>query len=89
MTGRPGADRSRAAGPDRLARAAHWHAARGLAVFPLGAGSKKPAIADWPRAATTDPDQITQWWTEAAYNLLTGLCGDTPMWNEGRGLFGL
>ncbi|WP_165547132.1 bifunctional DNA primase/polymerase [Kribbella sindirgiensis] len=55
--------------PGRLARAAHWHAARGLAVFPLGPGSKKPAIEDWPHAATTDPDQITQWWTEAPYNI--------------------
>lgn len=53
----------------RLARAAHWHAARGLAVFPLGPGSKKPAIEDWPHAATTDRDQITRWWAEAPYNI--------------------
>ncbi|GAB2580392.1 bifunctional DNA primase/polymerase [Kribbella endophytica] len=61
--------RSRAATPDRLARAAHWHAARGLAVFPLSPGSKIPAVEDWPHVATTDRDQITLWWREAAYNV--------------------
>jgi hypothetical protein len=63
------ATRSRAAAPDRLARAAHWHAARGLAVFPLAPGSKIPAAENSPHAATTDPDQITRWWREAAYNI--------------------
>jgi hypothetical protein len=38
---------------------------RGLAVLPLGPGSKKPAVDDWPHAATTDPTQITRWWTQA------------------------
>jgi hypothetical protein len=55
--------------PGRLARAALWHAARGLAVFPLGPGSKRPAVEDWPHAATTDPEQIEGWWSEAAYNI--------------------
>ncbi|MGY4771221.1 bifunctional DNA primase/polymerase [Kribbella sp. CWNU-51] len=61
--------RPRAAAPDRLARAALWHAARGLAVFPLGPGSKVPAIEDWPHMATTDSDQIMRWWREAPYNI--------------------
>lgn len=61
--------RSRVAAPDRLAQAAHWHAARGLAVFPLSPGSKIPAVEAWPHAATTDRDQITRWWREAAYNI--------------------
>jgi hypothetical protein len=61
--------RSRSAAPDRLARAAHWHAARGMAVFPLSPGSKIPAVEDWPHVATTDRDQITRWWREAAYNV--------------------
>ncbi|WP_328525641.1 bifunctional DNA primase/polymerase [Kribbella sp. NBC_00359] len=65
-TGRAGA---RGAGPDRLARSAHWHAARGLAVFPLRPGSKTPAVEDWPHQATTDADQITRWWREAPYNI--------------------
>ncbi|MFG1820383.1 bifunctional DNA primase/polymerase [Kribbella sp. NPDC049174] len=63
---RPGA---RGAGPDRLARSAHWHAARGLAVFPLRPGSKAPAVEDWPHQATTDAEQITRWWREAPYNI--------------------
>jgi hypothetical protein len=74
MTNRPGA---RGNGPDRLARAAHWHAARALAVFPLRPGSKTPAIEDWPHAATTDAEQITRWWREAPYNIgvATGASG--------------
>jgi Bifunctional DNA primase/polymerase, N-terminal len=60
---------ARAAGPDRLARSAHWHAARGLAVFPLRPGSKTPAIEDWPHNATTDAEQIILWWREAPYNI--------------------
>ncbi|MEV0290667.1 bifunctional DNA primase/polymerase [Kribbella sp. NPDC050820] len=60
---------ARGEGPDRLARSAHWHAARGLAVFPLRPGSKTPAIEDWPHQATTDPEQLTRWWREAPYNI--------------------
>ncbi|WP_329481575.1 bifunctional DNA primase/polymerase [Kribbella sp. NBC_01484] len=63
---RPGA---RGTGSDRLARAAHWNAARGLAVFPLRPGSKTPALEDWPHEATTDAEQITRWWREAPYNI--------------------
>jgi len=65
--------------PDRLARAARWHAARGLAVFPLSPGSKIPAMEgeNWEHLATTDPEQITQWWTDAPYNIgvAVGLSG--------------
>ncbi|MFC6156118.1 bifunctional DNA primase/polymerase [Kribbella jiaozuonensis] len=53
----------------RLARSALWHAARGLVVFPLRPGSKRPAVDDWPHAATTDPGQIAQWWSDAPYNI--------------------
>ncbi|MEU4603486.1 bifunctional DNA primase/polymerase [Kribbella sp. NPDC023972] len=68
---------ARGTGPDRLARAAHWHAARGLAVFPLRPCSKTPAIEDWPHNATTDAEQITRWWREAPYNIgvATGASG--------------
>ncbi|GAA3586778.1 hypothetical protein GCM10022222_84370 [Amycolatopsis ultiminotia] len=38
-------------------------AARGWAVFPLRAGSKRPAIAGWERQATRNPEQIRTWWT--------------------------
>ncbi|TCM35126.1 bifunctional DNA primase/polymerase [Kribbella sp. VKM Ac-2568] len=68
---------ARATGPDRLARSAHWHADRGLAVFPLRPGSKAPAVEDWPHVATTDAEQITRWWREAPYNIgvATGASG--------------
>jgi len=62
--------------PDRLARSAHWHAARGLAVFPLAPGGKVPAVEDWPNVSTTDPNQITRWWSEAPYiGIATGPSG--------------
>jgi len=65
----PHRNRARAGAPGRLAKAAHWHAARGLAVFPLAPGAKVPAVEDWQHSATTDPAQITQWWYEAPYNI--------------------
>lgn len=39
----------------QLARAG-WH------VFPSKPGTKLPAIAEWPDRATSDVDQIRQWW---------------------------
>jgi integrase/recombinase XerD len=69
-----------------LSRAAHWHADHGMAVFPLAPGRKVPAVEkDWEHEATTDHLAIARTWRHAPYNLLTGLRGDTPMWNEGRG----
>jgi Bifunctional DNA primase/polymerase, N-terminal len=44
-------------------------ARRGWCVFPLIPGEKRPAIPRWPQQATTDPDQITAWWTTRPYNL--------------------
>lgn len=44
-------------------------AAAGQSVFPLLPGTKRPAIADWENAATTDPDQIIEWWRQRPYNL--------------------
>jgi hypothetical protein len=37
-------------------------AARGWHVFPLGEGTKRPAVDRWEERATTDPDRITSWW---------------------------
>src|ERR1035437_4812214 len=31
--------------------------------------AKRPAVADWPNAATTDLEQIDVWWNKADYNL--------------------
>lgn len=42
--------------------AALEYASLGRRVFPLAAGSKEPVVKDWPRVATTDPEQIRRWW---------------------------
>ena len=46
------------------------HAAeRGWPVFPVYPYSKYPAVPDWEHRATCDPDQITRWWQQAAFNI--------------------
>ena len=35
----------------------------GLRVVPILPGTKRPAMDDWPRRATTDPNTITEGWT--------------------------
>jgi hypothetical protein len=53
-----------------LARAAHWHAERGLAVFPLVPGTKRPAVKqDWEHQATTNHSQISKIWRHTPYNI--------------------
>jgi len=43
--------------------AAAWAASQlGLRVFPLSRGTGTPVIKGWPELATTDPDQISDWW---------------------------
>lgn len=37
--------------------------AQGYKVFPLVPDSKKPAIKAWQKAATTDPEQVKEWWS--------------------------
>lgn len=44
-------------------------ASLGFHVFPLQENGKLPAIADFPRLATTDRDQITRWWTDPVLGL--------------------
>lgn len=45
-----------------MLKAALWYAGLGWRVFPLIAGSSRPAIKQWPERATTDPAQLEQWW---------------------------
>lgn len=39
-------------------------ASKGFHVFPVYAGSKLPAIVDFPKLATRDQMQIVKWWTD-------------------------
>lgn len=47
-----------------LSRGAHELAERSFRVFPLKPRSKKPAIKEWQRKATTSSSQIAGWWTK-------------------------
>lgn len=37
-------------------------ASLGWKVFPIRAGTKTPAVKNWPSEATTDPEKILMWW---------------------------
>lgn len=55
---------------DRLMRAALSLAGRGMTVFPLRPGTKRPAVRrDWEGCATTQTAQIERWWSRAPYNI--------------------
>lgn len=73
------ARRARLARPEALAESAAWYAEQGIAVFPLLPGSKVPATANGFKAATTDSEQVTEWWRrtpQANIGLPTGLTFD-------------
>lgn len=51
--------------PPTLQEAAIQYARQGFRVFPITAASKKPPmIKDWPNKATTNENQINQWWSK-------------------------
>lgn len=55
---------------DTLMRAALSLADRGMAVFPLRPGTKRPAVRrDWEGCATTSVEQIERWWYRSPYNI--------------------
>jgi hypothetical protein len=54
---------------NQLMRAALDAAARGWHVFPLIAGSKRPAVKDWESRSTTDRRRIERCWSSGAYNV--------------------
>lgn len=55
--------------PDMLAHASHY-ARRGWPVHPLVAGGKAPATANGFKDATTNLDQVRQWWeSNPNYNI--------------------
>lgn len=46
------------------------YAGLGIRVFPITAGTKKPAVDNWPDLATTDPRTIKRWWSiDENYNI--------------------
>ena len=49
---------------DTVLNAAHAYARKGLRVIPIAPRSKFPrGIEGWQDLATTNPDLITDWWT--------------------------
>lgn len=72
--------RARLSSAAALAAAALWYVNRGVAVFPLQPGDKKPYPGSRGfKDATTDEDQVIAWWTErptANIGLPTGLLFD-------------
>jgi hypothetical protein len=51
-----------------------------LRVFPCIERTKKPAINDWPRRATTDPNIINGWWRTRDFNIGIATGPDTGIW---------
>lgn len=55
---------TRLSAPDILAATVGWYIRHGIAVFPLRPGDKRPHPGSRGfKDATTDPDQVTRWWT--------------------------
>lgn len=61
-----------------LRPSALWYARQGWPVFPLAPNSKVPATQHGVKDATTNKEQIVNWWSQADYNigLATGVMFD-------------
>ncbi|MFE3558377.1 bifunctional DNA primase/polymerase [Streptomyces sp. NPDC059193] len=57
-----------------LKAAALAAAERGWRVFPLRPGSLTPAVPDWQRKATCDPERISNAWDHGPYNVAAVPC---------------
>ena len=44
-------------------------------VFPIPFGKNKPRLKNWPTLASSDPNQIAQWWKETPNANIAVLCG--------------
>ncbi len=56
--------------PRTTADWARTYAQAGVRVIPLTPNQKRPALKDWPNAATTDPQQLQAWFGNGTkYNL--------------------
>ena len=65
--------------PPQLESAAQLYAAWGWPVFPVAPGLKRPAVDHGVTEATTDADQITEWWwrwPRANIGVATGVAFD-------------
>jgi hypothetical protein len=51
------------------------YANKGWRVIPVPPGQKYPVLTGWPSKATTDPDQIAQWWTACPNSNIAVLTG--------------
>lgn len=61
--------------PAAMLNAALANAERGFHVFPLHAHSKVPAIADWEKRASRDPDRLHAWWSQRPTLNIAAACG--------------
>lgn len=70
------ARRARLTAPGALASSALWYASIGVPVFPIQPGGKRPYPGSHGcKDATTDPAQVTAWWTanpDANIGIATG-----------------
>ena len=58
---------------NRMLQAALGYAQLGIRVIPIKPGMKYPPINEWQNQATTNPDTITEWWTDTYHGYGIGI----------------